>query len=179
MTFKKILSISIVLVSMLFFSSSAFAAPVTQAVDVTAVVQTATITLVKVKDIDFGTITKVDASPGTITIDASGGAATPAATGAGVSVTGGNSGEITISSNVTANVTITYPVTSNLDKVGASSPTSVQQIEVKDFSTNSTGTSMSITAGTPATLHLGGVITLKASQEPGNYSVSLNFAVDY
>lgn len=177
MTLKKFFSISIIFVSLFCFSNSAFA--VNQVVTATAVIQAATITLGKLKDIDFGTITK-SGSPGTVTINASAGAATPTATGVGIAVTGGNSGEVTVDSTVTANVTITYPGPGNLLLSSVTTGhTADQQIAIAQFSTNSTGTSLSVTAGTSSTLHLGGVITLTAAQEAGNYTLDLTYGVNY
>lgn len=172
MTFKKILSISIVLVSMLFFSNYAFAISVNSV----AVVQTAAITETKVKDIDFGTIIRANQA-GTIRINAAAGAATPAVASGNLAVSGGSSGEITIGSNVSASVTIAYPATATL-AIGGSS-TSNEQMVLNQISTNSTASPLAVTAGTPATVHAGGVLAVKSDQVAGNYTVAIAITFSY
>lgn len=177
MTFKKILSISIITVSMLFFSSSAFAA--SEDVDAIAVVQAATLTVVENQNIDFGIITQGSGASGTITLDASGGATTPSATGSGIVVQGGHSGKLTITSPITSSVTITYPPPDKLNRSGGSPGTPEDEIDISNFASNSTGTSLALTAATPKELHLGGELTIISTQAAGNYQESLTFKINY
>lgn len=170
MTFKKNLSISIVLASILFFSSSAFAVDVT--VTAEAVIQTATLSLTPGDNLNFGTIVVADA--GSIKIDASGGAATPAVLAGSVAVSGGGSGSFIINSNISAPVSIGYPTTAQniSESGGANMP--ITQVE-----TNSSGTSANITAGTATTMHVGGVLTVANGQTAGNYTGTFTISVNY
>lgn len=178
MTFKKNLSISIVLVSMLFFSSSGFAVDVT--VNARAEIQDATLTLTAATSLNFGQI--IMTTPGTVRIDASGGAlsgGTPTAVSPGLSSSGATSGSFTIESNVTADVSIAYPSPNPQIKKTPATTTATQIMTITDISTNSSATSATITAGTATTVHVGGIITLITSQETGTYSGSMTISVNY
>jgi len=159
----------------LVWGTSAFAGALSMTA--TAVITTSTTETVTT-DLDFGSI-DLDPAGDTITIDASGGSATPAAGAASV-VTGGTSGLITIVSQVVMHVDVTYPAADVTLTSGANTLTltSANIIANSQYDDGGAGAD-TLGGGTPLSINVGGVIVIPAGQANGTYTGTINVTVNY
>jgi hypothetical protein len=139
----------------------------------TATIEAATLNASQSNGIDFGTII-ISNQDSTVSIDASGGGATPAVTSGNASVTGGTSGLIDVTTNIDANVTITYPGTVIIDD-GVPGNT----MDISNITSNSTSSPLSITAGGTNEVHIGGDLAVTASQTSGTYTGTITIDINY
>ena len=177
------------IISVLCFAGHAYAT--TQNVDVGATVAVATITITSPSDLNFGSI--IAGSTGnvsTVTIDCSGGSAAVATVTGPALVTGSSSGKVTVESNIDANVTVAYSLTSantgsDVDKIGISGQsatiyTSMDVANIMAMSSNKdSGNKMTLVAATPRDLHIGGVLTVPGNQAAGYYEGTLVVEITY
>lgn len=153
------------------------AGDVTMGIDVTVL---STLSETVTNDMDFGSI---DLSPGgdTVTINASAGSATPAATGTSTP-TGGTSGLITVASPNAFTITVTYPATATLNGAGAAAG---ETLTVSDIAANSVGGAATVpkssgaSPGSDALIHVGGAIVFPPSTVNGPYSGTMTITLNY
>ncbi|MDD9303198.1 MAG: DUF4402 domain-containing protein [Desulfobacter sp.] len=164
-------------------TGSAIAATTT--ITANATIQTASLTLTPVTNLNFGTI--VVTGGANILIDATGGAAASAVDSGLASITvPGTSGLVQVDSPVDATVNITYTVadsTSAADKLddGATHTMDFTAASMHTYSTGG-GTNpgtLALTAGTTGDLHIGGLLQIGAAQTPGAYSGTITVNVNY
>lgn len=161
-------------------AGSAIAATVT--VGATATIVAAAMTLTTNTDLSMGSIIADSTAGCTVTLNASAGAATPSVTAGSCSVAGGNSGQVTVGTNIDATVSVSYTV------VGTGTPTAADQLEslaltmpftAANISSNSTATNLPITVAGPNLIHVGGVLTVSAAQAPATYTGDITVTVNY
>ena len=153
------------------------AGDVTMGIDVTVL---STLSETVTNDLDFGSI---DLSPGgdTVTIDASAGANTPAASGTSIP-TGGTSGLITVASPNAFTITLNYPGTATLTGSGSAAG---QTLTVTDIAANSVGGAATVSKsagaspGSDALIHVGGSIVFPPSTVNGPYSGTMTITLNY
>ena len=174
---KKILALVIVFVVLI---TSTFAYSNDVDVEASATVQDASLSLNAPSSLDFGTIIPGQAQS-TVTVDASGGAATPTSSGP-ASVSGGASGLVNVTTNIDANVTIDFVLTGadtndTIGAIGVSGTTDT--MAVGDIGGKSTATPLAVTVAGPNQIHIGGVLTVGATQASGAYEGTIVCTVDY
>lgn len=166
-------------------SGAAMAA--TQNINATATIATATVTLGMVQHLSFGTITMTPAG-GTVTVDATGGAAvSTVSSGAGIITVAGQNGEVSVLSPVDATVNILYSVAGLtngnpdvLDQAAGAAEMALTSASVHLNSTSGTNPgTLALTAATPASIYVGGVLQVGASQTTGLYSGVITVTVNY
>jgi len=154
-------------------------------VNASATIATATITLTKVTDLDFGTI--VASGVSNILIDASAGAAVSTVDAGIASITvPGTSGLVNVDSPVDATVNITYEIedsTTAADKIDDGSGNSIPftAASMRTYSTGG-GTNpgtLALTANTTEPLHIGGLLQIAANQTAAAYSGTITVTVVY
>jgi len=161
------------------------AAPASDTITATATIQTATITLTPVDDLNFGTI--IHAGPATILVEAT--AATDNGpqvdSGDAIITTGtGQRGQFDVSSPVDATVDVSYAIddgAGNSDQIVSGVNTMV--LTAASIGANSTGgtnpTTLALTASQTTPIYVGGLLQVGAGQAEGTYTGTITVTVDY
>lgn len=166
---NKLLIFLFTFIAFVSFSNNCFAVDVTM--NANAVVSPASLSAVETNAVDFGTII-ISTVSSQVTIDASAGAATPSVTVGTASVSGGSSGLITVTTNLDANLTVTYPATATI--ANGSNNMTMSQI-----SSNSTTSPIAATVAGPNHIHIGGVLAVANGQAAANYTGTFTVTVNY
>ncbi|MDY0361538.1 MAG: DUF4402 domain-containing protein [Desulforegulaceae bacterium] len=153
----------------LFIPLQAFSASVT--LDATATIEAAALTATQQNSLNFGTIIISD-QESTIRINASAGAATPSVESGTASVSGGGSGLIYVTTNIDSNVTIVYPASATIANAA-------NQLTINNISANSTPSPLNAVTGTNNEIHVGGILTVPASQTAATYTGTMSITVNY
>lgn len=163
----------IILVGLFFLGMAFITAPghaATTSVTATAVVQAATLSLITVTNMNFGTIIAT-AIPSQVRIDASAGAATPSVVGGTATVTGGTSGLVSVTTNINANVSISYNITGSQATADTiENVANTMAITDAQITSYSTPTNLAVTVAGPNSIHVGGQIAVGANQAAGTYT---------
>ena len=171
------------LVGAALFGATALSGTMATAGDVTMTIDVTVATTLSEtvnNNLDFGTI---GLSPGgdTIRINATGGSATPAATGSS-SITGGGSGLVTFASPNAFTINVVYPATVTLNGSGSAAG---QTVTVTNIANNSTGglnpinKSGGASPGSDELIHVGGEIVFPPSTVNGPYSGTMTITFNY
>ena len=145
----------------------------------TAIVQAATLSLSTVTNMNFGTIIATGV-PSQVRIDASAGAATPSVVGGTATVSGGTSGLVSVTTNINANVTLSYNITGSLLTADViENATDTMAITDAQVTTYSTPTNLAVTIAGPNSIHVGGQIAVGANQAAGTYTGACTVTVTY
>jgi hypothetical protein len=145
----------------------------------TAIVQAATLSLSTVTNMNFGTIIATGV-PSQVRIDASAGAATPSVVGGTATVSGGTSGLVSVTTNINANVTLSYNITGSLLTADViENATDTMAITDAQVTTYSTPTNLAVTIAGPNSIHVGGQIAVGANQAAGTYTGNCVVTVTY
>jgi hypothetical protein len=170
---NKFLTYLFAFISFSVFYNTGYAVNVTM--NANAVVAAAALTAVETTPVDFGTII-ISTVASEVTINASAGAATPSVTSGSASVSGGTSGVITVTSNLDANLTVTYPANATIND-GTGPPANT--MTMSQISTNSTASPFAATVAGPNLIHVGGVLSVANGQAAGNYTGTFTVTVNY
>lgn len=152
--------------------------------DVTATIASSIVETVA-SDLRFGTI-DLDPVGDTITINSTGAAntggaaATPVAGGSTV-ITGGGSGQITITSaaGVDFSIDVGYPGDGTVHVVGPTSATDITLDSIEANSGDGADGAIAHTGGAPTDIYIGGVLVFPNDAEPGAYTGSMTITLDY
>lgn len=139
-------------------------------VTATAVVQAATLSLTTITNVNFGTIIATGVAS-QVRIDASAGAATPSVVGGTATVTGGTSGLVSLTTNIAANVTLSYTILGSQGTANViENATDTMAITAAQITSYSTPTNLAVTVAGPNSIHVGGQIAVDANQAAGTYT---------
>lgn len=155
----------------------------TVTVPATATIVDSVLTLTKDTDLDMGSIIADSTGGCTITLDATAGATNPLVTAGDCSVSSGFSGQVTVGTNLDANVTISYAVAGDPSAVANELETAdaanTMAFTAADITANSTATNLAITTAGPNVIHVGGVLTVGTAQVAGVYTGDVTVTVIY
>lgn len=143
-------------------------------VNVAATIEAASLAGTADQALDFGTVIS-SGSSAAVTVDASGGAATPSVTTGTASVSGGNSGRISVTTTLAANVTIAYPSSVTITRTSGGSET----MTVNNIAANSTASPLAATVAGPNQIHIGGVLAIGAAQAAASYAGTMTVTINY
>ncbi len=184
---KYALTIAIVLGLVIANQAAAVAATsANTAVAVSATIVASALTLTKVTDIAFGSIIADPLAPCSLTLDARTGGATalPVPT-SNCTVLGGNSGKLTMTTNINTNVTVNYSVKGGATGSGAADTLLISggpetiPFTATDIAAKSTLSPLGVTVTGPNEIYVGGILTVAAAQAPGSYEGQVTVNVHY
>lgn len=182
MMIKKKMILSCVLVALFAMGNVAFAG--TETLNASATITSPTLQLTNPTAMTFGGIITGNDPSSVIVLDSSSNtASTPALLSGDAALDGnGNSGTLTVESNVDATLTVTCTGVSsqqgNADKLEQYSGSDSIDMAATSVENYTPGT-LAVTANTPETLHIGGLISVANTVGAGSYSGTVTIDVSY